>query len=210
MLKFLFIRNKLLYLFLYKYKTTMKNLIILSLFLNSFVGFSQNLFTKDELILATDGGYRWYKDISIFLCGKYSKQDSLDVVETVNKFKGLIKPINISLVSSKDQANVFIYFNTDTEFISSFTWAKGQVESNIGSTFLVPVKYNINKVYIHIDILENAEFKSFSNTIRHEMFHMLGFSHYDNEKNSILDHDHYLTDKDIEMIRYLYSDKFKV
>lgn len=188
----------------------MKNLIILSLFLNSFVVFSQNFFTKDELLLATDGGYRWYKDISIFLCGKYTKQDSLDVAESVNKFKVLIKPINISLVCNKDKANVFIYFNTDSEFVTTFTWAKGQVESNIGSTFLVPINYNINKVYIHIDVLENAEFKSFSNTIRHEMFHMLGFSHYDDEKNSILDHDHYLTDKDIEMIRYLYSDKFKV
>jgi len=188
----------------------MKNLIILSLFLNSFVGISQNLFTKDELLIATDGGYRWYKDIKIFLYGKYTKQDSLDVVDNVNKIKSLISPINIYIVSNKDIANVVIYFNTDSEFISLFSWARGQVESNIGSTFLIPIKYNINKVYIHIDIIENAEFKSFSNTIRHEMFHMLGFSHYDDEKNSILDHDHYLTDKDIEMIKFLYSDKFKV
>ena len=57
---------------------------------------------------------------------------------------------------------------------------------------------------------ENKQFKSFSNTIRHEMFHMLGFSHYDKENNSILDHDHYLTEKDIQMIKYLYSEKFKI
>jgi hypothetical protein len=33
---------------------------------------------------------------------------------------------------------------------------------------------------------------------------------YDKENNSILDHDHYLTEKDIQMIKYLYSEKFKV
>lgn len=43
--------------------------------------FSQNLFTKEELLTATDGGNRWQKDTKIFLYGKYSKQDSLGVVE---------------------------------------------------------------------------------------------------------------------------------
>ena len=64
----------------------MKNLIIILLFLNPFVDFSQNLFTKEEISLVTEGGDRWYKDIKIYLYGNYSKQDSLDVVENIKIF----------------------------------------------------------------------------------------------------------------------------
>ena len=196
--------------FLYKYKTTMKNLIIILLFLNPFVDFSQNLFTKEEISLVTEGGDRWYKDIKIYLYGNYSKQDSLDVVENIKIFKPLMKPINISMVKNIDSSNVVIYFLTDTEFGNKFKWRKDQIKLNIGITFVASINHKIDEISIHIDMDENKQFKSFSNTIRHEMFHMLGFSHYDKENNSILDHDHYLTEKDIQMIKYLYSEKFKV
>ena len=196
--------------FLYKYKTTMKNLIIILLFLNPFVDFSQNLFTKEEILLATEGGDRWYKDIKISLYGNYSKQDSLDVVDNIKIFKPLIKPINISMVKNIDSANVVIYFLTDTEFGNKFKWRKEFVKLSIGQSFIEPIKYSIKRVDIHIDITQNKKYNSFSETIRHEMFHMLGFYHYDKENNSILDHDHYLTEKDIQMIKYLYSEKIKV
>lgn len=196
--------------YLYKYKTTMKNLIIILLFLNPFVDFSQNLFTKEEISLVTEGGDRWYKDIKIYLYGNYSKQDSLDVVENIKIFKPLIKPINISMVKNIDSSNVVIYFLTDTEFGNKFKWRKDQIKLNIGITFVASINHKIDEISIHIDMDENKQFKSFSNTIRHEMFHMLGFSHYDKENNSILDHDHYLTEKDIQMIKYLYSEKFKI
>ena len=83
---------------LYKYKTTMKNLILSLLFLNSFGIFSQKLFSEEEFLIASDNGRRWYKNIKIYLYGNYTKKDSLDVVENINIFKPLIKPINISLV----------------------------------------------------------------------------------------------------------------
>jgi len=188
----------------------MKNLIIILLFLNPFVDFSQNLFTKEEISLVTEGGDRWYKDIKIYLYGNYSKQDSLDVVENIKIFKPLIKPINISMVKNIDSSNVVIYFLTDTEFGNKFKWRKDQIKLNIGITFVASINHKIDEISIHIDMDENKQFKSFSNTIRHEMFHMLGFSHYDKENNSILDHDHYLTEKDIQMIKYLYSEKFKI
>ena len=183
----------------------MKNLIIALLILNPIWFFSQSLFTKEELLLATEGGDRWYKDIKICLYGKYTKKDSLDVVENIKIFKPLIKPINISMVKNKDSANVVIYFLSDTEFANMFKWSKYDLV-NIGITFTEPINHKIKSVYIHIDIVENKEFKSFSNTIRHEMFHMLGFSHYEKENNSILDRDNNFTEKDIEMIKYLYSE----
>ena len=41
----------------------MKNLIIILIFLNPIWIFSQSLFSKEELITATEGGDKWYKDI---------------------------------------------------------------------------------------------------------------------------------------------------
>ena len=102
--------------FLYKYKTTMKNLIIILIFLNPIWIFSQSLFSKEELITATDNGRKWNKDIKISLFGNYTMQDSLDVVENIKKLKSLIKPINISMVKNKDSSNVSIYFLSDSEF----------------------------------------------------------------------------------------------
>ena len=100
----------------------MKNLIIILIFLNPIWIFSQSLFSKEELITATEGGDKWYKDIKICLYGKYTKKDSLDVVENIKIFKPLIKPINISIVKNKDSANVVIYFLSDTEFANMFKW----------------------------------------------------------------------------------------
>lgn len=196
--------------FLYKYKTTMKNLIIILLFLNPIWIFSQKLFSIEELLIATDGGDRWQKDIKIFLYGKYSRQDSLDVVDNTKFFRSHIKPIKINIVNNKDSANVVLYFLTDDEFSELTKRSKSRLV-NIGVSFICAPNHKIKSVDIHIDIAQNKKYGSFSETIRHEMFHMLGFYHYDEEINSVLDNNHdNLTDKDIEMVKYLYSEKFKV
>ena len=183
----------------------MKNLIIVLLILNPIWFFSQSLFTKEELIIATDNGRKWNKDIMISLIGKYSKQDSLDVVENIKILKPLIKPINISIVKIKDSSNVSIYFLSDSEFGKIFPDDYLYTKTSIGNTFTYGVK-NITESIIQIDLINNKKLNSFSNTIRHEMFHMLGFSHYEKENNSILSVEYDLTEKDIEMIKYLYSE----
>jgi hypothetical protein len=188
----------------------MKNLILSLLFLNTFGIFSQKLFSKEELMVATDGGDRWQKNIKIFLYGKYTKKDSLDVVNNAKFFNSLITPIEITIVSNKDSANVVMYFLTDDEFSLLTKRSKSRLV-NIGVSFICVPNHKIKSVDIHIDIIQNKKYDSFSETIKHEMFHMLGFTHYDEEKNSILDNNHdNLTDKDIEMVKYLYSDKFKI
>lgn len=188
----------------------MKNLIIILLFLNPIWIFSQKLFSIEELLIATDGGDRWQKDIKIFLYGKYSRQDSLDVVDNTKFFRSHIKPIKINIVNNKDSANVVLYFLTDDEFSELTKRSKSRLV-NIGVSFICAPNHKIKSVDIHIDIAQNKKYGSFSETIRHEMFHMLGFYHYDEEINSVLDNNHdNLTDKDIEMVKYLYSEKFKV
>jgi|688.fasta_scaffold1045349_1 hypothetical protein len=185
----------------------MKNLILSILFLNSFGIFSQKLFTEEEFLIASDNGRRWYTDIKIYLYGNFTKKDSLDVVENIKTFKSLIKPINISLVNNKESSNVVIYFLSDSDFGNIFADERKKIKDCIGITSTYGV-YKITESVIQIDVINNKRLNSFSNTIRHEMFHMLGFAHYREEKNSILDMDDFLTEKDIEMIKYLYSKKF--
>ena len=183
----------------------LKNLIIILLFLNPIWIFSQKLFTEKEFLMASDNGRRWYKDIKISLYGNYSKQDTLDVVENIKIFKPLIKPINISMVKNIDSANVVIYFLNDVDFGKIFPDDYLRTKTSIGHTFDYGVK-KLTKSVIQIDLINNQKLNSFSNTIRHEMFHMLGFTHYSEEKNSILSVEYNLTEKDIQMIKYLYSE----
>ena len=80
----------------------MKKILFSLLFLNSIVCFSQKNFTMDEFNLVTNNGERWKKDIKIFMYGKYTKEDSLTVVKTINEFNELIETINVVLVNNID------------------------------------------------------------------------------------------------------------
>ena len=191
---------------LYKYLTTMKKILFTLLFLNSIVCFSQKNFTMDEFNLITDNGEKWKTNIKIFLYGNYSKDDSLSVIESIGVFNSLIESIEIYLVSSIDSSNTIIYFTSDDDFIKLFKWSEKDIRNCTGITYTSHVNERIVKSKIHIDINECSKHKCTPITIRHEMFHMLGFDHQSNEKNTILkSHSIEFTEKDREMISLLYK-----
>lgn len=191
---------------LYKYLTTMKKILLTLLFLNSIICFSQKNFTMDEFNLVTNNGERWEKDIKIFMYGKYTKEDSLTVVKTINEFNELMKTVNVVLVNNIESSNSVIYFLTDGEYIKLFPSSENSVRNCIGITKNSYVYSEITKSKIHIDIVECTKYHCISSTIIHEMFHLLGFSHINGEKNSIMKgHTEVLTEKDREMISLLYK-----
>lgn len=61
----------------------MKRILVGILFLNATISFAQKNFTMDEFNLITDNGESWKKDIRIFMYGKYTKEDSLTVINTI-------------------------------------------------------------------------------------------------------------------------------
>jgi hypothetical protein len=173
----------------------MKKILLSLLFLNSIVCFSQKNFTTDEFNSITNNGEKWKKDIKFFMYGKYTKEDSLTVVKTINEFNDLIEIITLKLVSDIDSSNSVIYFLSDSEYIKLYPSSESGVRNSIGL-----------KSRVHIDIIECTKYHCTSSTIIHEMFHLLGFRHIDGEKNSILKgHTEVLTEKDKEMISYLYK-----
>jgi len=138
--------------------------------------------------------------------GDYSYEDSLTVINTINEFNILIESIDIYLVSNIDSSNSVIYFISDDTYINLFPSSEKVIKNSIGNTRNTYVYDKITKSRVHIDIVECNKYKCMSSTIIHEMFHILGFNHIEEEKNSILKgHTDNLTEKDKEMISLLYK-----
>ena len=194
---------------LYKYKTTMKNLIIIFLFFIPNLILSQNNFTHDYLVndIVKDG--RWESDIKIYIYGNCSEENKNTIKETITYFNSLLETIEISIVNNKDESNTIMYFITDEEYNNLFSYCDHT--KNIGATYnkiSLSKKNVLIEADIHIDTYSNNIYDSFDYVIRHEMFHMLGFDHHHNEGNSIMVLENF-TEKDEEMIKYLYSKDFK-
>ena len=184
----------------------MKKILLSLIILNSIICFSQENFTINEFNKITNNGEKWKSDIKIFLYGNYSYEDSLTVVKTINEFNLLVETINISLVNSIDSSNSVIYFLTDNDFIKLFSWSEKDIRNCTGITYTSYVYDKITKIRIHIDIVECNKHHCTNITLRHEMFHMLGFDHSKDEKNTILkSHSEELTEKDKVMISLLYK-----
>ena len=194
---------------LYKYKTTMKNLIIIFLFFLPNLLFSQNNFTHDYLVNDIVNNKRWETDIKIYIYGDCSEENKKTIKETITYFNSLLETIEISIVNNKDESNTIIYFLTDEEYKNLFSYCDHT--KNIGATYnkiSLSKKNVLIEADIHIDTYSNNIYDSFDYVIRHEMFHMLGFDHHHNEGNSIMVLENF-TEKDEEMIKYLYSKDFK-
>ena len=194
---------------LYKYKTTMKNLIIIILFFLPNLVLSQNNFIHDYLVNDIVKNKRWESDIKIYIYGDCSEENKNTIKETITYFNSLLETIQISLVDKKDSSNTIIYFLTDEEMKEIYPFS--DETDNIGATYTkksLKVENTIIESEIHIDTYMNRVYDSFDYVIRHEMFHMLGFKHHHNEGNSIMVLENF-TEKDEEMIKYLYSKDFK-
>jgi hypothetical protein len=184
----------------------MKKILFFLLFLNSIVCFSQKNFTMSEFNSITNNGEKWKNNIKLFMYGKYTKEDSLTVVNTIIEFNKLLETIHIELVKNIDSSNSVIYFLSDGEYIKLFPLSESGVRNSIGITSKYFVFKDIVESRVHIDIIECTKYHCTSSTIIHEMFHLLGFRHIDGENNSILKgHTEVLTEKDKEMISLLYK-----
>lgn len=192
---------------LYKYKKTMKNVVITLIILFPFISFSQKHFTHEFLVKDVNKYDRWENDIKIFLFGDYTKRDSLVVVDNILFFNSLMESIKIKLVTDVDSANSIIYFLPDTEF--------KKIEPTLGSNNSAGLNYltnfgdGVEKSIIQIDVGIKSHPDNRDHIIRHEMFHMLGFHHYKDENVSIMNTSEKFSDSDKEMIKYLYSKDFK-
>ena len=119
-----------------------------------------------------------------------------DTVETI-----ITEDNSPTIVDDIDKSNSVIYFTSDDEFIKLFDWSSKDVKNSTGITYIYHAGKKIVKCRTHIDIIECGKHKCTPITIRHEMFHILGFCHQENEKNTILKSKSIvITERDKEMI----------
>ena len=191
---------------LYKYLTTMKKILFTLLFLNSILCFSQKNFTMAEFNLITDNGQKWNNNIKIFIYGDCSFSDSVTIVKTITEFNSILETVQIELVDDISLSNTVMYFTTDNDFIKLFPWSEKDVKNSTGITYTNVAGKKITKVRLHIDITECRKYSCMPITIRHEMFHILGFGHIENEENTILkSRSEEFSERDKEMISLLYK-----
>lgn len=192
---------------LYKYKTTMKNLIIILFILVPNLIFSQTYFTHEQIVKITNSE-RWESDVKIFIYGDCDSISKNTINKTISHFNNLMETIQISVVDKKEDANTIIYFLTDKEYQNLFSYCDHS--DNVGATYVkssLKLKNTIIEGDIHIDTQFSNS--SMQHTIKHEMFHMLGFDHHKDESSTIIKYAGNFTKKDDEMIKYLYSKKFQ-
>ena len=185
----------------------MKNIIIIILFLFPSIALTQINFTHDNIVKITKSE-RWKSDIKIFIYGDCDSISKNTINNTIIHFNNLMETIQISVVDKKEDANTIIYFLTDKEYQNLFSYCDHS--DNVGATYVkssLKLKNTIIEGDIHIDTQYSNS--SIQHTIKHEMFHMLGFHHHKDESSTIIKHAGNFTQKDDEMIKYLYSKDFK-
>lgn len=192
---------------LYKYKTTMKNLIIILFILVPNLIFSQTYFTHEQIVKITKSK-RWESDVKIFIYGDCDSVSKNTINETISHFNNLMETVQIRVVDKKEDANTIIYFLTDKEYQNLFSYCDHS--DNLGATYVkrsLDLKNTIIEGDVHIDTQFSN--KEIQHTIKHEMFHMLGFHHHKDESSTIIKYAGNFTKKDDEMIKYLYSKDFE-
>jgi len=186
----------------------MKNIIIILLFLLPLNVISQKYFTHDHLVSSVVKNKRWESNIKIFIYGDCDSISINTINKTINHFNPLMETIQISIVDNIEDANTVIYFLTDKEYQNLFSWSDHS--NNLGATYVKKSLYDDNLIIsskIHIDTYFSH--KEIQLTIKHEMFHMLGFNHHKDENSTIIKYASNFTKKDDEMVKYLYSKDFK-
>jgi predicted Zn-dependent protease len=185
----------------------MKNIIIIILFLFPSLVLTQTNFTHDNIVKITKSK-RWESDVKIFIYGDCDSISKNTINKTISHFNNLMETIQISVVDKKEDANTIIYFLTDKEYQNLFSYCDHS--DNVGATY-VKRSLNLKNTIIEGDVHIDTQFSnsSIQHTIKHEMFHMLGFHHHKDESSTIIKHAGNFTQKDDEMIKYLYSKDFE-
>jgi len=185
----------------------MKNIIIILLFLLPLKVISQTYFTHDHILEITKSE-RWESDIKIFIYGDCDSVSKNTINKNISHFNNLMETIEISIVNNIEDANTVIYFLTDDEYQKLFYWSDHS--NNLGATY-VKKSLNEDNLIISSKIHIDTQFsdKEIQLTIKHEMFHMLGFNHHKDENSTIIKYAGNFTQKDDEMIKYLYSKDFE-
>ncbi len=80
----------------------------------------------DEIVYNTefggrrDAAYKWKKDLKIYVDGEKPEYLIQELKDVVSELNAIINPIELKIVSSKSEANYFIYFGSHEAFKTKY------------------------------------------------------------------------------------------
>ena len=115
--------------------------------------------------------YKWKTDMKIYVEGDKKPKYLIDELKLiVSELNVIIDPIQIKIVSSKDQANYFVYFGSHTGFVNRYDLiAPERVQNNWGYFEVYAQSGNM-----YVDLYRNDDYESHKHLLREELTQSLG------------------------------------
>jgi len=130
----------------------------------------------DEIVYNTefggrrDAAYKWKVDLKIYIDGEkpeYLVQELKDIVSELNS---IINPIELKIVSSKSEANYFVYFGSHEAFKTKYDLLfPSRLDHNYG---YFEVYYDSGNMYV--DLYRTTDQEAHKHLLREELTQSLG------------------------------------
>ena len=130
----------------------------------------------DEIVFNTEFGgrretaYKWKTDLKIYIDGEkpdYLVQELKDIVSELN---GIINPIELKIVSTKSEANYFVYFGDHQDFKAKYDLLfPSRLDHNMG---YFEVYYDSGNMYV--DLYRTTDKEAHKHLLREELTQSLG------------------------------------
>lgn len=114
---------------------------------------------------------KWNEDVKIYVDGNCPNYMMSELEDIVSELNDLINPINIEVVSNKNEANTFLYFGSDQGFQQKYPIMGGRDLSRTGGYFLV----QSNTAYLYVNMVRTGDDTQAQRSIlREELTQSLG------------------------------------
>lgn len=130
-----------------------------------------------EIVLKDEWGntyktpFKWKRDIKIFVHGYCPDYMMLELDDIVKDLNDLIGPINLKVVSKKDEANHFIYFGSGSGFKKSYPIINEKNLIKASGYFEIHPK----NAYLYVDMIKTEnDAKAQRSILREELTQSLG------------------------------------
>ena len=162
---------------------------------------------KDESGNTFDEPFKWKQDIKIYVSGYQPEYMTDELENIVDELNGLIDPINLSFVTDKSKANMFVFLGSDGSFKSNYPMIdESDLEGSWGYFEIHP-----KKAYLMVDMVSTSgDEEKQKSILREELTQSLGFCNdswkYSNSvfyqgPSSVTEY----SDLDKEIIQMLYN-----
>lgn len=168
----------------------------------------------EEICLKTEDGrsytnpMKWEKDVKIYVSGYRPDYMMSELDDIVSELNDLINPIDLEIVSSKSEANTFIFLGSDSDFKETYSFLKNKDLSRTAGYFTI--KPENAYLYVNMDKLD-GDVEAQKSVLREELTQSLGLCNDSWEYPNSIFYQGWSTnteysDLDKEIIQMLYNE----